>query len=258
MLFEDLPLGELDDDRTAILEPSDLARGLRLPRRVVLSFFFDVLERRGSDPESGFDRLHTHHMENGPRTIWQIGEGDDAVAVLNPGTGGPTSVTMLELCLAAGAEVVVAVGGAGALVDDLAMGNVVVPTRALRDEGTSFHYLPPSRWQELDTDVASQLGDFLDERGVPHVLAPVWTTDALFRETPDKVARRRDEGCVLVDMECASLAAVCAFRDVPFGQLLYAGDSLSAEEWDERDWKQAVDTRESLLDLAIDAVRTLE
>lgn len=251
------PLGEWDDESTAILEPKHLAKGLSLPKRVVLSFFFDVVERRGADPAAGFEEIGTRHMENGPRTIWQVGEGDDAVAVLNPGTGGPTAVTMLEVCIAAGAERIMAVGGAGALVDEMAMGNIVVPTRALRDEGTSFHYLPASRWVELDIEVAEELGLFLTEREAPHRFAPVWTTDGLFRETPARVARRRDEGCVLVEMECASLAAAAQFRGVRFGQFLYAGDSLATDEWDERGWKQAADVRETLLDLAIDAVRVL-
>ncbi len=253
----DLPLDEWDDESDAILEPAHMARGLSLPKRVVLSFFFDVVERRGSDPASGFEQIGTRQMENGPRVIWQVGDGDQAVAVLNPGTGGPTSVTMLEICIAAGAQKIVAVGGAGALVDELTMGNVVIPTKALRDEGTSFHYQPAGRWQELDSGVSGQLAQFLTASDVPHQLAPVWTTDALFRETPAKVARRRDEGCVLVEMECASLAAAAQFRGVQFGQLLYAGDSLATEDWDERGWKQAADVRETLLDLAIGAVRVL-
>lgn len=257
MEFTGLPLGEWDDESQAILEPVHLAQGLSLPRRVVLSFFFDVVEHRGADPASGFQKIGIRHTENGSRTIWQVGGGDDAVAVLNPGTGGPTSVTMLEICIAAGAQVIVAVGGAGALVDELAMGNVVVPTKALRDEGTSFHYQPASRWQDLDPGVSGELARFLTERNVPHQLAPVWTTDGLFRETPAKVARRREEGCVLVEMECASLAAAAQFRGVRFGQFLYAGDSLATDEWDERGWKQAADVRETLLDLAIDAVRVL-
>ena len=257
MDFRQLPLGELDDERTAILEPQHIGGDLRVPERAVLCFFYDVIARRGADPASGWIELGTRDLENGPRTVWQVGEGDDAVAVMSPGTGAPTSVTMLEICIAAGADTVVAVGGAGALVDELALGNVVVPTSALRDEGTSFHYLAPSRWLELDDEVAQNLGRFLAAREVPHRLAPVWTTDGLFRETPDRVRRRRDEGCVLVDMECAALAAVCRFRQVRFGQFLYAGDSLATDEWDHRGWQHATDVRETLLDLAIDAVRAV-
>ncbi len=260
--FSQLPLGEFDPERAAILEPHHLVGDLRVPETVVLCFFFDVVARRGSDPASGWSEIGSRDLENGPRVIWQVGQGepgtpDEAVAVLNPGTGGPTSVTMLEMVIAAGARTVVAVGGAGALMDELAMGQVVVPTEAVRDEGTSFHYLPAERSIALDQEVAVALGAFLAERDIPHRLDKVWTTDGLFRETPTRVARRREEGCVLVDMECSALAAVSAFRGVRFGQLLYAGDSLATEEWDHRGWQQAGSVREQLLDLAIDAARAL-
>ncbi len=255
--WSDHPLSELDLDRSAILEPHHIAGDLRVPERVVLCFFYDVLTRRAADPDAGWVPIGARDLENGPRTIWQVGEGEDAVAVLNPGTGAPTSVTMLEVVIAAGATSVVAVGGAGALVDELALGQVVIPTAAIRDEGTSFHYLPASRSIDLDAGVSGQLADFLAARGVPHRQAPVWTTDGLFRETPARVARRRDEGCALVDMECSALAAVCEFRGVRFGQFLYAGDSLATDDWDHRGWQQAADVRETLLDLAIDASRAL-
>lgn len=253
--FVDLPLGEFDPERTAILEPHHIAGDLNVPERVVLCFFYDVLAARGADPESGWTEIGARDLENGPRTIWQVGEGDDAVAVLNPGTGAPTSVTMLEVVIAAGARTVVAVGGAGALVDELALGQVVVPTEAIRDEGTSFHYREAERSLLLNRSVADGLAAFLDRREVPHVQAKVWTTDGLFRETPERVTRRRDEGCVLVDMECSALAAVCDFRGVRFGQFLYAGDSLATDDWDHRGWQQAGTVRERLLDLAIDAAR---
>jgi uridine phosphorylase len=257
MDLADLPLGELDSERTAILEPRHLVGRLRLPPKLVLCFFYDVVARRGADPNSGWKEIATRDLENGPRTFWQVGDGDDAVVVLSPGTGAPTAVTLLELAIAAGSESIVAIGGAGALVDELAIGNVVIPISAVRDEGTSFHYLAPARSIDLDPVVAAQLGDFLSERGVPHRKAPVWTTDGLFRETPDRVKKRRSEGCVLVDMECSALAAVAQFRGVRFGQFLYAGDSLATDDWDHRGWNNADDVRETLLDLTIDVVRTL-
>ena len=255
--WADLPLGDFDEDRSAILEPHHIAGNLVVPERVVLCFFYDVLAARGADPASGWAEIGARDLENGPRVIWQVGEGDDAVAVLNPGTGAPTSDTKLEVDIAAGARTVIAVGGAGARVDELALGHVVIPTSAVRDEGTSFQYLPPTRSIDLDADVADRLAAHLAERKVPHRQAAVWTTDGLFRETPARVAQRRDEGCVLVDMECAALASVCRFRGVSFGQMLYAGDSLSGEQWDHRGWQQATGVRETLLDLAIDAVRAV-
>ena len=74
----------------------------------------------------------------------------------------------------------------------------------------------------------------LEAHHVPYVPGKTWTTDALYRETRGKVERRVAEGCLTVEMEAAAFFAVAAFRGVTFGQLLYAGDDLSGDAWDQR------------------------
>jgi len=93
----------------------------------------------------------------------------------------------------------------------------------------------------------------LEARGVPFRVDKTWTTDAPYRETPQKIARRRAEGCLTVEMEAAALMAVAQFRDVPFAQVLYGGDDLSGAEWDMRAWRSLADVRESLFWLCADA-----
>ena len=80
-----------------------------------------------------------------------------------------------------------------------------------------------------------------------------WTTDAYFRETRNQVRRRRDEGCVCVEMECAALFAVGRFRGVEIASILYAGDDVSGERWDRRRWTNRADTRNRLVELALAA-----
>jgi nucleoside phosphorylase len=93
---------------------------------------------------------------------------------------------------------------------------------------------------------------------VPYVTGKTWTTDAVYRETPAKIARRKAEGCITVEMEAATFFAVAQFRGVPFGQILYGGDDLSGDLWDQRDWiKGQVSTREKLLWLAAEACLSL-
>ena len=96
-----------------------------------------------------------------------------------------------------------------------------------------------------------------DAAGVPYATGLTWTTDGLFRETPAKVAARRAEGCLTVEMEAAALFAVAQYRGITIGQLLYAGDDLSGDEWDHRDWDKDRTVRERLFDLALDAVQRL-
>jgi len=78
----------------------------------------------------------------------------------------------------------------------------------------------------------------LSERSIPHVTGKTWTTDGVYRETRARTARRRDEGCLTVEMEAAALLAVARFRRVPLAYLLYAGDSLAGERWDHRNWQR--------------------
>jgi purine-nucleoside phosphorylase len=88
---------------------------------------------------------------------------------------------------------------------------------------------------------------------VPYLTGKTWTTDAIYRETPDKIALRRDEGCLSVEMEAAAFFAVAQFRGVTFAQILYGGDDLSAESWDSRHWQHQASVREKLFWLAAEA-----
>jgi uridine phosphorylase len=131
---------------------------------------------------------------------------------------------------------------------------VVVPDRAVRDEGTSCHYLPPSRTVTASPDAVAAIERTLARSGVAFRRATTWTTDGVYRETPARIARRRAEGCATVEMEAAAFFAVARFRGKPLGQLLYAGDDLSGEAWDHRGWQGHTSGRERLFWLAVEAV----
>jgi uridine phosphorylase len=128
-----------------------------------------------------------------------------------------------------------------------------VVSAAVRDEGTSYHYLAPSRLIEAAPAAVCAIEAVLARSGVPFTTGTTWSTDAVYRETREKVALRKSEGCITVEMEAAALLAVARFRAVVLGEILYAGDSLAGEAWDHRDWVHAHDARESLFWLAMDA-----
>jgi uridine phosphorylase len=137
------------------------------------------------------------------------------------------------------------------------LGHLVVPTSAVRDEGTSYHYLPPDRQVEASELAVAAIRATLDAHGVPYVTGPTWTTDGIYRETRERMRRRREEGCLTVEMEAAALFAVAAFRGVTIGQILYAGDDLSGDAWDERGWLGDAEGRERLFWLAAESVLRL-
>ena len=97
----------------------------------------------------------------------------------------------------------------------------------MRDEGTSYHYAPADTQVRPHPRALTAIDDVLTEAGIPHDRGLTWTTDAFFRETTSKVARRREQGCITVEMEAAAMFAAAAFRGVVYGQLLYA-ETMSA------------------------------
>lgn len=111
--------------------------------------------------------------------------------------------------------------------------------------------------QGADVVALRAITRLLSERGIPHVEGKTWSTDGPYRETRAQIAKRKSEGCVVVDIDAAGMMAVAAFRQVGFGQIVYGGDDLSGAEWDNRDWQNKADVRESLFWLCADAVLSL-
>jgi len=246
----DFPILEFDEERAAIIEPNALLPQGLLPTRGVACFFKDVIDRVCQT--HGAKELHRLNSELGSQPIYELQYLGERLAFFQMGVGGPLAAGWLEEVIAMGVRTVTVCGGAGSLMPDLTIGHVIVPTAAVRDEGTSYHYLPPDREVGVDPRIVECIEDLLREHDVPYILGKTWTTDAFYRETRARAKRRRDEGCVAVDMEAASLLAVARFRQVQLGYLLYAGDSLAGEEWDHRGWQQHAG-REALFWLAAEA-----
>ena len=154
--------------------------------------------------------------------------------------------------IALGSRKFVACGGAGVLDSNIAVGHLVVPSAAIRDEGTSYHYLPPSREVAPHPRALAAIEKTLKRNGIDYIVAKTWTTDAIFRETRARMNARKREGCLTVEMEAAAFFAVAQFRGVQFGQILYGGDDISAEQWDQRNWSRH-QIRERLFTLAAEA-----
>lgn len=241
------PLLDFDPSPRAFIEPQEQIRPLDVPTACVVTFFGDTVRRL---LDHGARVLTPNHWADGDHPLIEIEHEGQRLAVLYCGVGGPLAAGLFEETIAVGCRAFVVCGGAGALREDLTIGHLVVVESALRDEGTSHHYRPASRWIDLDQDATGVLVQTLVEDGVPFVTGRTWTTDAPYRETPAKIAARRAEGCITVEMEAAALAAVAQFRGVPLAQVLYGGDDLTGEVWDTRDWTTQPHTRDNLVRLA--------
>jgi uridine phosphorylase len=252
---KDYPILEFDAASEAILEPKRIIKSIDIPEHAVACFFQDVITQLSQRHTT---RVIKHlRSEIGTHPIYEVDIDGKRLAVFHPGVGGPLAGAMLEEVIALGSKKFVACGGAGVLDATLAVGHIVVPTAAVRDEGTSYHYLPPGHEAHASPEAIAAIEAVLQAHSCDYVLGKTWTTDAIYRETAAKVQRRRAEGCLTVEMEAASFFAIAQFRHVLFGQLLYSGDDVSSEKWDSRRWNEHTSVREKLFWLAAEACLAL-
>ena len=146
----------------------------------------------------------------------------------------PACVGQYEDLMAIGSKRLILKGNCGVLDKSIEDCGIIVPTMAIRDEGTSYHYAKPSDTIPVNKKYREEFFEVLKECGYPYVEGTTWTTDACYRETRAKVLRRKQQGAVCVEMECAGMQAVCDFRGTEFFQFFYAGDNLDHSSWEPR------------------------
>lgn len=251
-----LPILDSPGPGRAIIEPADLHRHhKRIGARVVLCFFHDVIE--GLAAQGELTQITELRGEGPSIPVYAMGRGRRRVTVCWPGLTAPYAAAVLEELIARGGRAFIACGGAGVLDGTLPVGSVILPSAALRGEGTSYSYQRRGRYSRPHPDALRALRAACREAGEPFRTGKTWTTDGIFRETPALIRRRKAEGCLAVEMEAAAFFAVARYREVVFGQLLYAGDDVGGDQWNHRGWNRLGQRRRSLLDLALAACRKL-
>ena len=174
----------------------------------------------------------------GRTPVYLIRRGEKRFAFYKTYVGAPITVGLME---DAAAELdcrrFILFGGAGCLDREIAHGRVMIPTAAYRDEGTSYHYAPASDYIAVRN--ADAVEKCMKKNGIPYVLGKTWTTDSFYRETRNNFEKRRAEGCISVEMECAGVQAMCDFRGLELYAFFTGGDLLDSPEWDERGRKYA-------------------
>jgi uridine phosphorylase len=245
------PILEFDPAPTALIEPTEVAHPRDISPNCVLCFFHEVIEKVAAEQNA---RLVVNaDWEDGSHSFYEIEYLGKRLAFVHPGVGGPLAAGILEDAIGFGCRKFIVCGGCGVLQKDIEVGKLIVVEGAVRDEGLSYHYLPPAREVQAGPEGVAALEAVLQRRRLPYRRGKTWTTDAPYRETRAKIADRLAEGCLTVEMEAASLLAVAQFRQVSLGLVLYGGDDLSGAEWDNRSWQSRKDIRENLFWLAAEA-----
>lgn len=251
----DYPILEFDAEKRAMIEPSEQIKPMDIATKAVACFFQDVISKLVND--YGAKHCYSMRSELGTHPVYELVHQGERIVVFHPGVGAPLAAGILEEVIALGVRTCIACGGAGVLDKTIQVGDVIIPYAAIRDEGVSYHYLPPAREVEANPKAVEVIRQTLEGKSIPYVLAKTWTTDAFYRETPAKIQLRKQEGCKTVEMEAASFFAVAQFRNITFGQMLYGGDDLDSDEWSSREWTKH-NVREQLFWLAVEACLALD
>ena len=174
------------------------------------------------------------HNTSEDKNIYEIDYKGHKFALFKMGVGAPVAAVDVEDVYTMGAKKFIVFGNCGVLDDKIEDCGVIIPTGALRDEGTSYHYAEPSRMIALNKKYSQDFKNTLKDFGYSYTEGITWTTDAFYRETRDKVNKRKSEGAIVVEMEASALQAVADFVGADMFIFFYAGDNLANEEWNIR------------------------
>jgi len=164
--------------------------------------------------------------------LYALKRPKDKVGIMTGfGGGSPMTVELAEEFVAMGVKCMILMTWGGLLQPDLQAGDIIVIDRAIRDEGTSYHYLPPAKYVDANAELANQLVAEIRASGGTCTRGTTWTTDAPFRETVEEIKQYQEEGVKTVEMESAGLFTVGQVRNIPTVSVVVGMDNLSEYSW---------------------------
>ena len=229
-----IPILEFDDNPQAVIMPNHEGLDLQLPKKCIYAFLEEEIDRYAR--EVGAECAGEFISATKTYPVYVMDYKGEKVCLAQAPVGSAPAAQFLDWLIGYGVEKIISTGTCGVLMN-IEENAFLVPVRALRDEGTSYHYAPSSRYMDVHVEAISAIEQVLEQLGIPYEEVMTWSTDGFYRETAEKVAYRKEEGCAVVEMECSALAAVAQLRGVVWGELLFTADSLAdLDNYDQRDW----------------------
>lgn len=248
LVKHDYPVLEYDTASKAVFQPGNGKKCF--PAKAVFAFLGDEVENYAHT----HDGIQIDEFESATRRypIYECLYNQEKICLCPAPVGSAAAVQVLEYLIAGGVTKIISVGSCDVL-EDIPENRFLIPVSALRDEGTSYHYLPPSREVEISKAGINAIESALSQKNIPYWEVKTWTTDGFYRETVEMVQYRKEEGCQVVEMECSALAACAKFRKVTWAMLLFSADTLAdPHKYQEREWGKT--SISIALELALDAV----
>jgi uridine phosphorylase len=169
-------------------------------------------------------------FKNNLLRVFRLTDSSRTIGVAGPAVGAPQAVMILEKLIALGARRVIFLGWTGGLNPALSPGDLILPDEAISEEGTSRHY-SNEKCSKPSSSLLRDITAALKEKDLSFKQGPVWSTDAPYRETIDKVKAFQSQGVLGVDMETSAIFTVSAFRGIEAAALLIVSDDLSKMTW---------------------------
>ena len=195
---------------------------------------------------------------NGVTAVYRLTVGSKNVLLyMSPIGAASAATTLIEVAWKCGCKKFVVFGSCGMLNEELCADKVIVPNEAYRDEGISYHYAPASDYVRIKN--ASMVEEYLRSREIPFVSGKCWTCDAIYMETVNKAKKRREDGCIAVEMEAAGLQAVADYYGFDIFYMLFGGDVLKENSWDQNLFNSEGEkaAQSSLMEIALGFARSL-
>lgn len=250
IIKNEIPILEFDTEKEAVIMPTHEKLNLKLPKKAVFAFLNTHIDEYAK--ANNAVRVGEFTSETKDYPVYVINYKGEDVCLCQAPVGAAAAVQILEWLIGYGVQEIITGGCCGALCD-FEENVFIIPYKALRDEGTSYHYMKPSRFVEINKKALKAIEETISEHSLPYREVITWTTDGFYRETKEKVLYRKQEGCEVVEMECSALAACASLRNAIWGCILFTADTLAdVENYDERNW--GGDSFAYALELCLDAV----
>lgn len=252
-------LQEFDKERSAVIEPEMIFSPIPgFPETVISLFSHELFASLVK--KLGAEIIAQTNDVDGIWPIYAVTYRGIRLGFCKARLGAPACVGCFEDIIAMGAKRIILLGNCGVLDRTIADCGIIIPTRAIRDEGTSYHYCPASDSITVNKQYTEEFISVLDDHGYSYVMGTTWTTDAFFRETKGKISRRKEMGAICVEMECAAMQAMCDFREVEFFHFFYAGDNLDNPKWEPRSLSGSIklDEKEKIALLAFELAHRIK
>jgi uridine phosphorylase len=250
-----IPLLGFEEDSHPLLEPFGGQPPNLNSSCAVVCFFPDVIHRLVN--QGRISPVFTVRTASDRRVIYRLEYNGLNVLVVSPETWAPAAAAALEELIAVGVEKVVAVAGADVLHRKMAIGDIIVPVEAIRDEGVSHYYLAPGERAIPSRRTVDKIKAMLTEQGISFQLGTTWTTDSIYHRTLEKLELRQGQGCLVSETVISALFTVASKHSVDVGAILYGISDLT-DESSGRDWSELPELRMQLFWLAADVVVSLD